>query len=283
MSRDLPTNVILEKNKTATGSTWLILLEVTLTDATVFRLVRNHEDVTYSGDVYTAFNFQLEPTEQTSKGEIPTVTLQVSNVTRLLESKLQDLDGAIGSSVKIIVVNSDLIAEDFSELEMTFEVLATSTTNMWASFVLGAPSPLRQGFPLARYLAILCNFRFEAIECGYIRKTIDDVTLSNPVSIEVTAHDFEVEDAITLYTVNGITGGIEGDYKIKAVTDVDNVTLKTTADVDLDGGDFGGAYTSGGEIGYTTCERTLTACRQRENQTRFGGFPGIRSGGVRIG
>ena len=278
----LPEAVINEKNKVATANAWLVLLEVILTDSTIFRLVRNDEDIVFEGDTYTAFNFQLDPTEVNSKGQIPTLTLRVSNVSFLLQAKMKELDGGIGSTVNMKVINSGLLASDFSDLEMNFEVLAASQTDLWAEFILGAPSLLRQRFPLNKYIASLCGFRFESAECSYDRKVVVGVTLSDPVSLEITAHDFEVDDAITLYTINGITGSIEGNYLIKADTNTNNVTLKTTAGVDVDGGDFAGSYTSGGEAGYTTCERTLTACRKRENAVRFGGFPGMRSGGVRI-
>lgn len=278
----LSKNIINEKNKIATQNAWLVLLEITLTDNTIYRLVRNDEDVTFEGDLYTAFNFQLEPTILNSKGQIPTLTLRVNNVTLLLESKIQELSGGIGSTVKMMIVNSGLLAEDFSDFDWNFEVLAATSSSQWIEFILGAPSPLRQRFPLNKYQALNCAWRFETVECDYERKVIDNVTLSNPVSLEITAHDFEVDDAITLYTVSGITGGIEGAYLIKAVTDVDNITIKTLAGADVDGADFGGAYTSGGEAGYTTCERTLTACRKRENSPRFGGFPGMRAGSVRI-
>ena len=203
MSKDLPANIILEKNKTATASAWLILLEITLTDDTVYRLVKNQENITFDGDVYTSFNFQLDPASQNSGGEIPTVTLGVSNITRLIAAKLQDLSGGIGSTVKIIVVNSNLLAEDHSELEMVFDVLGCSSDNTWVYFSLGAPSPLRQRFPLNRYLALHCSWRFKSIECAY--------------------------------------EGVE-----------------------------------------TTCNRTLTACREYSNSARFGGFPGLRSGGIRL-
>ncbi len=279
----LPDDIINEKNRTASPYAWLVLLEITLTDNTIIRLVKNDkDDVVFEGNTYTAFNFQLDPTVQNSKGQIPTITLRVSNVTFLLQSKLQTLNGAIGSTVRMIIVNSNLLASDVSDLEMNFEVLAASSTNQWAEFQLGSPSPLRQRFPLNKYNALGCGFRFETVECDYVRSTLAGVTLTNPVSLEITNHPFSVDSAITLYTVNGITGGIEGNYLVKAVTDVNNITIKTLIGVDVNGSDFGGAYTSGGFVGFTTCERTLTACRERENTIRFGGFPGMRSGGVRI-
>ncbi len=278
----LPDDIITEKNRISTGSAWLVLLEVTLTDSTIFRLVKNDEDITFESNVYTAFNFQLDPTVQNSKGQIPTLTLRVSNVTHLLQAKMQELSGAIGSTVRMIVVNSDFLAQDVSDLELDFEVLHSRSSNLWIEFTLGAPSPLRQQFPLDKYLGLNCDWRFESVECSYDRKVVVDVTLSNPVSLNIVDHDFLVDEAITLSTINGITGGIEGNYLIKAVTDIDNVTIKTVLGVDVDGADFAGIYTTGGQAGYTICDRTLTDCRIRENSPRFGGFPGMRNGSVRI-
>ena len=203
-------------------------------------------------------------------------------MTSLIQSKLQELNGGNGSTVRMIIVNSNLLAENFSDLEMNFEVLAASSSAQWVEFVLGAPSPLRQQFPPNKFTALHCSWRFESAECDYSRKVVDDITLSTPVSLEVTAHDLEVDAPITLYTLGGITGGLEGNYLVKAVTGEDDITIKTLAGVDVDGSDFGGVYTSGGEVGYTDCERTLTACRERENSPRFGGYVGMRSGTVKI-
>jgi hypothetical protein len=43
--KNLPANIILSKNQLATAAAWLLLIEITLTDATVLRFARNNEDV----------------------------------------------------------------------------------------------------------------------------------------------------------------------------------------------------------------------------------------------
>jgi len=53
--KTLPENLIAEKNLMHSPDPWLILLEITLTDLTVFRLVKNTEDITYNGNTWTAF------------------------------------------------------------------------------------------------------------------------------------------------------------------------------------------------------------------------------------
>jgi len=281
--KNIPANLIIEKNKLSSAGAWLILLDITLTDGNIFRLVRNNEDITFCGNVYTAFNFEIEPTEQNNKGEIPTVTLRVSNITKLIEAELQDLNGGIGSSVKVTVVNSENLTEDYSELEMMFEVLACNTSSKWVVFTLGAPSPLRQQFPLYKYLALHCGYRRfnrpsgDYPECGYTGKDIEGITLSsgNPVSMNITGHGFITGNSLSFLDVEG-TEELNGNTYTITATDADNFILD-----DTDGADFT-AWTSGGTAGYATCNMTLTDCRIRGNSVRFGGFPGMRSGGVRI-
>jgi len=284
----IPANLILEKNKVNTKSAWLILLEITLTDtpATVLRYVRNNENITYpsgpTGHEYTAFPFQLEPAKMSSKGEIPSYTLRVGNITRILQPYLQALDGGNGSTVKITVVNSELLSETYTELEVTCDVLACQSTAEWVVFTLGAPNPLRRRFPLDRYLALHCRFHYNLPsdnypECGYVGKDIEGITLSsgNPVSIEITGHGFVTGDLITFIDITG-TIELNGNSYIITKTNANNFTLD-----DTDGDDFT-AYTSDGTAGFSTCKRTLADCRLRGNSVRFGGFPGMRSGSARI-
>lgn len=201
--KSLPAALTIEKNRLATAGAWVVLLEITLTDddSTVLRFAYNTEDVVFEGNTYTAFPFEIEATKQTSKGEIPTVTLRVSNVTRLIQPYLEELDGGVGSVVKITVVSTKHLTEDYSELEMTFDVLATQSNARWVTFTLGAPNPLRQRFPLNQFIALHCRWRVNSVECG-------------------------LSDA--------------------------------------------------------TCDRTLTNCRENANSVRFGGFPAMRSGAVKV-
>lgn len=278
--KSLPANIIIEKNKLASPNPWLILLEITLTDtdATILRFVRNTEDVIFEGNTYTAFPFEIEPTKQGSKGEIPTITLSVSNITRVLQTYLDELEGGIGSTVKIIVINTKHLSEDYSELEMIFDVIACHSTVQWVVFTLGAPNPLRQRFPLERYLALHCSFVFESAECSYIGKTITGITKAANAKVSVTSHPFSVDDNIKFVDVVGMT---EINEQIGVVVNADPDADGNAFTVNIDSTGYT-SYSSGGKAGFASCSRTLANCKERENQTRFGGFPGIRSGSVRI-
>ncbi|KPK73010.1 MAG: hypothetical protein AMJ84_02930 [Acidithiobacillales bacterium SM23_46] len=228
--------------------------------------------------VYPGWNFTLDQASDQAKGELPTWQLRVANVTRILEPYLEQLKGAVGSTVILTVVNSAHLTEDYAELQKTFDVMASQSDAQWVSLTLGAPNLLRQRFPLRRYRALHCWNRFETAECSYTRETVADVTLSgtDPVSIEVTEHPFATGDSIRLADIAGVTPSLDGSYTITK-TDADNFTLD-----DTDSSDYSGTYTSGGTAGYTTCNRTLANCRQRQNSVHFGGCPGLRRGGLKI-
>lgn len=280
----LPPNIIIEKNKTASPYSWLILLEITLTDSTILRFVRNNEDITFDGDVYTAFPFEIEPTGEMSKGQIPSITLRVSNITNLLEPFLESLNGAIGSTVKVTVVNSNRLTENYTELELIYDVIATNSTAQWVTFTLGAPNPLRQRFPLHKYLSLHCRFQYKDVEdqigprCLYPGEIVTAITKASNAKISVNSHPFSVgnvikfADVIGMIEINGQSGTI-----LNADPDADGNAFT----VDIDSGAYT-TYVSNGKAGYSVCKKTLEDCRERDNSTNFGGFPGIRSGSVRI-
>ena len=215
MARTLSQKLIEEKNRQSTAHPWLILLTIVLndSDSTTYRLVNNNEDVTFEGNEYSKFSFNLEPTKYSSRGDISTLTLEVSNITRLIQPKLEELAGGVGSTVTITVVNHRFLKESYSEFEETFDVLSTKCDTNRVSFILGGVNLLRRRMPLYRYIALHCRWGFD--------------TVADP--------------------------NIECNYR-----------------VDGDG------------LGKTTCARTLNDCRDRANTGNFGGFVGLKSGGIKI-
>lgn len=170
--KTLSTALINEKNKLHSGNAWIVLLEITLTDAgsTVIRLANNTEDVLYGGETYTRFSFDLGVVESDVTGAIPAVKLKVANVSRLLTQHLNDLDGGMGSTVKVIVINSGHLTESYSWAELEFTVLACESNDKFITWTLGMANPKIQRFPLYRFLAVHCSWasNFKGAECGYV-------------------------------------------------------------------------------------------------------------------
>jgi len=227
---------------------------------------------------YESFNFSCSMIKESSEGEAPKTTLSVSNVSQFLQPWLEQHDGCTDSKIIFSIIHADNLCEDYCELQTEFDVIAPRITAMDVAFEVGAMSLLRQRFPLHRYFADLCRHRFENARCKYQRKTVAGVTLSgtNPVSIEVTAHNFSTGNLIRLAGIAGITPSLDDTYTITK-TDANNFTLNGT-----NSSNFSGSYTSGGTAGYSVCGRRLADCRERLNSGRFGGAPSLAAGTIRF-
>ncbi len=170
----LPAGLITAKNDIDSPVAWLLFIDVTLTDGTVYYLVNNNTDISffkYVGGVaqtYTATFFDIDSNKENLKGELPTVTLRIQGVDRILATTLDTLDGAIGSSVILRVVSSENLDVNYAQLTWVFDVVGTSSDVFYVTFQLGAPNPMRKRFPLYRYIADSCNWKFRSAECSYL-------------------------------------------------------------------------------------------------------------------
>lgn len=168
--RTLSTAALIEKNKIATDSAWLILLEVTI-GATILKLTSNNEDLLWNGDTWQAFPFELDTVGETGKGEIPAITVKVSNVTGEVQRLLEANDGANGVPVVIRVINTD-VTTTTPELELSFVVESSTHDEQWITFRLTGANCLTRRVPRRRYLKNFCPFAYGGIECGVSTATM---------------------------------------------------------------------------------------------------------------
>jgi phage-related protein len=167
--KNLPTSLLIEKNKLATSNAWLLLADIVLPDNTTFNLARNNEDVTWNSKTYYKFPFDLDWPEENTKGEIPTAQLLVSNVTRALLPYLRQYNGGIGSMVTLHLVNSGYLSSDTSDLDLEFQIVGASDDANWITWKLGGKNLLKNPFPSFRYMAGICRWVrvYQGAECGY--------------------------------------------------------------------------------------------------------------------
>ena len=216
MPLPLSSIALSEKNKLATDAVWFVALKITIPGVgTPIRIVRNNESITWQGETWQAFRFEIEEIGEGRTGEVPRVDLRVSNVDRVMESYIQQYDGYIKANgfspieVYIYVLVSKDLASPTPVAEHLYELKQPKSNSIWATFVLGASNPFNKRFPQHRHLKNHCRFRY-----------------NYPVGSSLLC----------------------------------------------------GAPSSA----YTTCDKTLAACRQRNNSIRFGGTPGVGIGGLRI-
>lgn len=163
----LSSAAIIEKNKLAADGTWLVLLEINLVSpATTLRLVRNTDNITWNGQTWVAFPFDLGDVTEDSKGALPALTLTVSNVTRTIQYYLEQGAGAVGATVTLYVVHSKHLDLTTPELMETFEVISAKADAMNATFELGASYPLMARRPEKRIMKNFCPFIYGGPECA---------------------------------------------------------------------------------------------------------------------
>jgi lambda family phage minor tail protein L len=171
----------LQKHQIAGTAPWFVLLDVFPNKddmSVVLRVARNTDDVIWKGNTYVAFNFDIPSIEENSNGQLPNVTLQVSNVSRAVQGQLEPYSGGIGATVVLSVVQSADLAGDPVQ-QFTWTILEASATEEWVTFTLGAPNPMRRAFPNGQYVKNHCMWRYntpalQAVadpsgsQCGYL-------------------------------------------------------------------------------------------------------------------
>lgn len=163
----LPPAILRAANRMDQSDPWLILLDVQIDGEPTMYLVNNNEDITFEGRTYIAFAFTIDQPKQSSKGEIPSIQLQVANATRTLQTYVEAYQGGVGATITVRIVNAGQLAENYAELTTELTVLACKCTAQWVIFTLGAVSPMNKKFPPDQYIALSCRFRFKGPHCGY--------------------------------------------------------------------------------------------------------------------
>lgn len=177
---------LAEKNKLATTSVFMLALMVTIPGVgTPVRVVANSEDITWQGETWVAFPFEIEEISDNNKGEVPSVEVRVGNVNRSMEAYIHAYDAyckANGFSpivMNIYVVNSENLGSATPEVEYEYELKKPKTNPKWATFTLGASNLFTRRCPAQRVLKDHCRFKFKSTRCGYSgEETACDKTLT---------------------------------------------------------------------------------------------------------
>lgn len=193
MALSLTQALIQEKNKVESAEAWLVLIDLIDPNNGLnnLYLVRNNEDVTVNGQLYQAFPFEISDVVETSSGSLPSFSLKVSNIDRVVQSYVErDANFGSGWTVKVKVVST---VDLNSAPEIEFQALTLSVTcdKINATFNCGVGNPMMRQFPRQRYSSGFCQRVFNDGEgCTYAadgigghtscNKTLDDCKVRFP-------------------------------------------------------------------------------------------------------
>ena len=274
-----------DKSKLAGGDAWLPLVKITWPDASVLRLVLNSDDIQFDcGDgagvqTWTAFYWNFSELQEASDGSIPTWSVMVSNVSRIVESLVEQYGGGVGGSVTIYAAQASRLKAE-PELELDFDITGSKSDENLVTFKLGAQSPFRIILGRHPYTADSCIWRYKSVQCGYTgtvaatATTIGSPNVTLAAGAGITTPDtFGVTYVQAGSAVSG--AGIPAGTSILSIAGGAAVLSKNATAT---------AAAASLTFSLPTCSLRMNGpqgCRAHNNAGRFGAFPGVDSNGLR--
>lgn len=185
MPKQLSVASVIEKNRLASDVPFVVCLDIRVIDPTTqalvetLRLVRNSDDITYNGFVYTAIMFDIELKQDA--GVESKISLAITDYTAAIAGRMNAYGGGIGFLVTVMVVNTGALGQPPEVIE-NFEVIGATASEYVANFELGMGSALARVFPRRKQTRDFCQWRYkEAGTCNYTGGLPTcDLTLQGP-------------------------------------------------------------------------------------------------------
>jgi len=170
MVQTIPTDLLRIALREFTTAPWVWCWELTAERTTVatsvFRVCNYHEPITLEGATYEPFPVKLGELEQTQEGDLVTVDLSVSNVTRELAYRLEIGRGFTGLPVVGRLCHVDTLVAG-PALELRFEVGGAAVNREAVTFTLETPNFFRELAPRDAFTRDRCRHRYKGRLCGY--------------------------------------------------------------------------------------------------------------------
>jgi len=125
------------------------------------------ENVTYDGQEYTKFPISHDAVTEDTTGEISSVSVTLSNVSRLIQAYLENYDFN-GKKVYITLVWGNQLDDTDAYLREIFYIDSYSADQNNVEFTLTSKfDVLSLQLPARKYSRNYCGFKFKSTECGY--------------------------------------------------------------------------------------------------------------------
>ena len=253
--------------------------------------VTNHPgDIAHGGYTYTAYRCSYKPPAHSGDAALPEARMTVSNALRALRPTLEAYDLYRGFTLESIAYNDLEPAADYTDQLKRMVVIAPEISLLDVTFRLGVPGVLLDEYPADIYNGQTCRHKFRisagiyGARCGYAAQNITDVGLAegDAITVRVPDHGFVTGDVIELSSMVGIgiTPSLDGVYTITLWPGAPTQVFSLDG---TDGGDYAGAYTSGGQAGHWYCPQHRLACSARGRLAAIGLQAGLRSDALRVG
>ena len=162
----------IDKNKIASDTTYLVLLEMDIIDpndgsiAATLYAVNNNEPFVFQGVTYFSTYFEIDVS--TDKETAPSATISVYDMTQTFQAQLQAYGASMDWPCRLKVVNANA-PEQLVDQELDFSVLTAqaSDQNYKITFTLGSENPLTLRFPPRQQFRNRCFWKYKGDQCRY--------------------------------------------------------------------------------------------------------------------
>lgn len=124
-------------------------------------------NITFNGELYTAFPITHEFIEESGNQEIPQIKVRASNVSRYIQAYLEQYDFR-GKRVDIILVWANQLSNSDVKIVDTFYIDSYTANEQDVEFTLTSKfDVLDVPLPSGKYLRTHCRWVFKSTQCAY--------------------------------------------------------------------------------------------------------------------
>jgi len=198
--------LIDEKNKISQDQPWLILLKLTnVAGDLVLRLVRNTENITYKGEDYIAFPFEVDTIPEATQGSIASFNINVSNVDRQIQNYIEQ-DATFGSGWEIIMsvihtsdLNPSAPSGEVAEIEQVWKSLSITADNETLAISVGMPNPMNIQVPSQKFSGGFCQRTFnDGVGCPYTGQSAIPETIYEMENTQLDNNNYTYRDGTNI-------------------------------------------------------------------------------------
>ena len=164
--KTLTAALILSKNKLTNKAPWITLFEMDLDGTDYLRLAAYPEDVTFDGDIYTAFPAIVDTMKENAQGKLDSVNVHVANIDRTIIAYVEN-NNLLGRDITVRIVEADNLSDTDSKIDFVYRINQIHINAEVATFELGHEDLFALQIPRQRYIRTKCRHVYKDSHCSY--------------------------------------------------------------------------------------------------------------------
>ena len=165
--KDINTNLVVEAHKLINQPIYLYIIHNFDDAGNDMRLAEYQTNVTFDGEVYQAFPIHHENVTENSNNKVDSIRIILGNVSRLIQSYLQDYNWR-GKKVTIRTVMANRLAYADEYFDAVFYIDSYASADTSTEFTLTSKfDAMNITLPTRKYHRNFCPWRFKGTECAY--------------------------------------------------------------------------------------------------------------------